>query len=137
MYHYLNAFTIFCILFFVFFFFVFFLMFLFFFFFQAEDGIRDWSVTGVQTCALPISCRSLHLDNALVDLGHLLLVKLFEQEVPEIYEGIVEVKGAAREPGGRAKLAVRSEERRVGKECRWRWSAYHDRTESRGDRGRI
>src|SRR5437763_4753287 len=29
---------------------------LFFFFFQAEDGIRDTSVTGVQTCALPISC---------------------------------------------------------------------------------
>jgi N utilization substance protein A len=35
-----------------------------------------------------------------------LLIKLFEQEVPEIYEGIVEVKGAAREPGGRAKIAV-------------------------------
>src|SRR5437016_7190921 len=32
--------------------------FLSFFFFQAEDGIRDWSVTGVQTCALPISCFS-------------------------------------------------------------------------------
>src|SRR5437762_13308430 len=30
-------------------------MFVFFFFFQAEDGIRDTSVTGVQTCALPIS----------------------------------------------------------------------------------
>src|SRR5207253_7109113 len=30
----------------------------FFFFFQAEDGIRDGHVTGVQTCALPISCRS-------------------------------------------------------------------------------
>src|SRR5215213_6155546 len=29
----------------------------FFFFFQAEDGIRYWSVTGVQTCALPISGR--------------------------------------------------------------------------------
>src|SRR5829696_6915732 len=28
------------------------------FFFQAEDGIRDWSVTGVQTCALPISPRA-------------------------------------------------------------------------------
>src|SRR3989339_963645 len=28
-----------------------------FFFFQAEDGIRDWSVTGVQTCALPICTR--------------------------------------------------------------------------------
>src|SRR5437016_13434049 len=31
---------------------------MFFFFFQVEDGIRDWSVTGVQTCALPI-CSSL------------------------------------------------------------------------------
>src|SRR5699024_11357543 len=29
-----------------------------FFFFQAEDGIRDRNVTGVQTCALPISCQS-------------------------------------------------------------------------------
>src|SRR5207302_6910038 len=29
----------------------------FFFFFQAEDGIRDFHVTGVQTCALPISAR--------------------------------------------------------------------------------
>src|SRR5258706_9987618 len=29
-----------------------------FFFFQAEDGIRDWSVTGVQTCALPIFRKS-------------------------------------------------------------------------------
>src|SRR5438093_13455998 len=33
------------------------IMTLYFFFFQAEDGIRDWSVTGVQTCALPISSR--------------------------------------------------------------------------------
>src|SRR3989339_1858484 len=32
------------------------------FFFQAEDGIRDWSVTGVQTCALPISSRRRHRD---------------------------------------------------------------------------
>src|SRR2546422_5166789 len=31
---------------------------IFFFFFQAEDGIRDVAVTGVQTCALPISARS-------------------------------------------------------------------------------
>ena len=44
-------------LFFLFFFFVcfcFFYLFFFFFFFQAEDGIRDVAVTGVQTCALPI-----------------------------------------------------------------------------------
>src|SRR5437879_11951451 len=34
--------------------------FFFFFFFQAEDGIRDTSVTGVQTCALPISKVPLH-----------------------------------------------------------------------------
>src|SRR5499433_1280383 len=31
-----------------------------FFFFQAEDGIRDWSVTGVQTCALPIYKKGVH-----------------------------------------------------------------------------
>ena len=37
-----------------------------------------------------------------------MLIQLFGQEVPEIYEGIVEVKGAAREPGGRAKIAVLS-----------------------------
>src|SRR5258706_1401908 len=33
-----------------------------FFFFQAEDGIRDWSVTGVQTCALPICERDARAD---------------------------------------------------------------------------
>src|SRR6516165_2200475 len=33
-----------------------------FFFFQAEDCIRDLTVTGVQTCALPISCASRHQD---------------------------------------------------------------------------
>src|SRR5258706_11268351 len=33
-----------------------------FFFFQAEDGIRDWSVTGVQTCALPISLFSSDME---------------------------------------------------------------------------
>src|SRR5256885_3940488 len=35
-----------------------------FFFFQAEDGIRDYKVTGVQTCALPISLRVVHPDAA-------------------------------------------------------------------------
>src|SRR5690625_7431739 len=38
------------------------------FFFQAEDGIRDGHVTGVQTCALPI-CVYLHLDHAQHGLG--------------------------------------------------------------------
>src|SRR5207247_4328232 len=39
-----------------------FLVFIFVFFFQAEDGIRDPLVTGVQTCALPISLRNFVLD---------------------------------------------------------------------------
>src|SRR2546429_157349 len=38
------------------------------FFFQAEDGIRDVAVTGVQTCALPISSRHLYLILSIVDL---------------------------------------------------------------------
>ena len=42
-----------------------------------------------------------------------LLIKLYAQEVPEIYEGIVEVKGAAREPGVRAKIAVVSHDAHV------------------------
>lgn len=41
------------------------------------------------------------------------LMKLFEQEVPEIYDGIVEIMAAAREPGQRAKIAVRSKENSV------------------------
>src|SRR2546430_12690065 len=36
------------------------------FFFQAEDGIRDLTVTGVQTCALPISCRRDRSDDSRV-----------------------------------------------------------------------
>src|SRR6266516_43133 len=41
-----------------------FLFFLFFFFFQAEDGIRDRTVTGVQTCALPIFVQSYVTEGA-------------------------------------------------------------------------
>ena len=46
------------------------LIILFFFFFQAEDGIRDWSVTGVQTCALPIYVDySSEMDNKLREIS--------------------------------------------------------------------
>src|SRR5438034_11017987 len=76
-----------------------------FFFFQAEDGIRDHCVTGVQTCALPIS----H--------GQQGEVAVFP---------LVENPGAVFTPKARL-LVVRSEERRVGKECRSRWSAYHEK----------
>lgn len=43
----------------------------------------------------------------------LYLIKLFEMEVPEIYEGIVSIKGAARDPGARAKIAVQSKDKDV------------------------
>ncbi|RYF12319.1 MAG: transcription termination/antitermination protein NusA [Deltaproteobacteria bacterium] len=42
-----------------------------------------------------------------------LLIKLFELEVPEIYEGVVRIESAAREPGARAKIAVSSSDRDV------------------------
>src|SRR5215475_14709930 len=74
-----------------------------FFFFQAEDGIRDFHVTGVQTCALPISDLELN---------------------PSPYSGL----RCPSRPGTRPPSAdrqTRSGERRVGKECRSRWSPYH------------
>src|SRR5262249_57945213 len=46
---------------------------LYFFFFQAEDGIRYWSVTGVQTCALPISQRhaaGVQVGGQFLEPGH-------------------------------------------------------------------
>jgi transcription termination/antitermination protein NusA len=63
--------------------------------------------------------RALILDVDLSEKGlaiilsrtaNLFLMKLFEQEVPEIYEGIVEIRQCAREPGGRAKVAVYSKD---------------------------
>src|SRR2546427_2184845 len=46
------------------------LLFFFFFFFQAEDGIRDLTVTGVQTCALPISrCARLRRTGLPIPAG--------------------------------------------------------------------
>src|SRR5688500_20369732 len=79
-----------------------------FFFFQAEDGIRDYKVTGVQTCALPI------LDRAALPAprrrGHDPLRKRHEHRVGQRVSA----------------LPRRSEERRVGKECRCRWSADYE-----------
>src|SRR5438552_11700407 len=91
--------------------------FFFFFFFQAEDGIRDDLVTGVQTCALPISQRSeapITVNLVLTVIGaSLLWVGWFGFNA-----------GSAVAADGRAGMAMavtRSEERRVGKECRSRW----------------
>src|SRR2546430_9822178 len=96
-----------------------------FFFFQAEDGIRDLTVTGVQTCALPIWSRERHL--------------CFGRRVLRDAHGPTPPRGdhrrratdpasaASTRPGELAPpgRVSRSEERRVGKECRSRWSPYH------------
>src|SRR5215216_503941 len=70
------------------------------FFFQAEDGIRDDLVTGVQTCALPISGHGAGTIGSAHPTGAADAARLYP-------------------------LPPRSEERRVGKECRSRWSPYH------------
>src|SRR2546423_8921746 len=97
-----------------------------FFFFQAEDGIRDKLVTGVQTCALPIwtdsvqlrrteSVLGLRLDNPPRDSAN---------SRPPI-ASLCSTAARSRGSGSRWMLDDRSEERRVGKECRSRWSPYH------------
>src|SRR5258706_11464471 len=105
---------------------------LFFFFFQAEDGIRDWSVTGVQTCALPIS-RGEGNDQA----DRLLRIALRQrrrckQRGCKPCDDDEDVPGILRPHLGMLAWRCsslsgdkRSEERRVGKECRSRWSPYH------------
>src|SRR5690349_25166111 len=75
----------------------------FYFFFQAEDGIRDLYVTGVQTCALPIS--------AIPFLG---VISVGQHS---LRNAVVHAL-----PGVPHQLCQRSEERRVGKECRYRGS---------------
>src|SRR6266404_1739529 len=54
-------------------------VYLFFFFFQAEDGIRDKLVTGVQTCALPIFVR-VRVDGEIIELGRPEPVRLKRNE---------------------------------------------------------
>src|SRR5260370_9599062 len=96
------------------------------FFFQAEDGIRDSSVTGVQTCALPISSvRGILVTEGVRGEGGILLNKtgrrfMFD-DIPELYRN----QTADNEEEGWKYTQGRSEERRVGKECRSRWSPYH------------
>src|SRR5437764_6125442 len=79
------------------------------FFFQAEDGIRYTSVTGVQTCALPISWLArptVPLRICSDDAG-----RARHFDLPRTI------------PAGTHR---RSEERRVGKECRARWARGHE-----------
>ena len=66
---------------------------MFFFFFQAEDGIRDVAVTGVQTCALPICIEHV---KGLAQIDNLLGGGLFSNDVEgELLEGHVVQIGRA------------------------------------------
>src|SRR5256885_13242496 len=96
------------------------------FFFQAEDGIRDYKVTGVQTCALPIFASRDRAEHEAVprcaapgELGGTLSGQSRERRQAQ------ERKDPQRKPVVASLPVPRSEERRVGKECRSRWSPYH------------
>src|SRR2546430_5043954 len=97
----------------------------FFFFFQAEDGIRDLTVTGVQTCALPI-----YINKPAASLTPFAQARRpFPQFVGTTYwfnDGQSKYDSVQIEVTRRQGwFQFRSEERRVGKECRSRWSPYH------------
>src|SRR2546430_1754902 len=84
------------------------------FFVQAEDGIRDLTVTGVQTCALPISNGTFGSQTFGISTGTSGCTndgKVWAEYKVTMFAEI--------------NFENRSEERRVGKECRSRWSPYH------------
>src|SRR5205823_10914855 len=95
------------------------IVFFFFFFFQAEDGIRDKLVTGVQTCALPISAAA----RPELSLEEQHRFEPAAQPMPAMNEFARTSERAQAQQLFQVK--ERSEERRVGKECRSRWSRYH------------
>src|SRR5207249_11569619 len=93
------------------------------FFFQAEDGIRDRNVTGVQTCALPICNLRLEDLKAMIDPE----VRKILQEEGIIQTTWRELKERREKVGNSGAPAKRSEERRVGKKCRSRLTTENTR----------
>src|SRR5256885_9057448 len=96
-----------------------------FFFFQAEDGIRDYKVTGVQTCALTISWPPACAARSILQLND--SSRECRADEPSRFALMrAGMPAFQRHPhAGRDAQRCRSEERRVGKECRSRWSPYH------------
>src|SRR5699024_11361856 len=96
------------------------------FFCQAEDGIRDRNVTGVQTCALPISLiyKKKGGDNMewLKLIGILIIVLVFLFKIDTIAVILIAAVATGLVSGLNLYviLETRSEERRVGTECRRR-----------------
>src|SRR5260221_5646700 len=100
------------------------------FFFQAEDGIRDYCVAGVQTCALTIfAAVSGSSPATVVAIGSIILPAMVRQGFPKRFgAGVIATSGALGiliPPSIVMVIYSRSEERRVGKEGRSRWSPYH------------
>src|SRR5690348_17698153 len=100
------------------------------FFFQAEDGIRVGRVTGVQTCALPISLYEL--ERAPTDLPGLLQdIRAHDVRRHQVGRELNAAEAQRHRIGHRVdeqRLGQpRSEERRVGKECRSRWTGSQSR----------
>src|SRR5690606_39413818 len=95
------------------------------FFFQAEDGIRDFHVTGVQTCALPISTGTAPVEIEVIDPERYVAAPPSSKTIAErkVADGGLYIQlGAFSE--SRNALGLRSEERRVGKEGGARWATY-------------
>jgi transcription termination/antitermination protein NusA len=82
---------------------------------RKEQSLRETFQRGERVRAYILEVRkSTSGPQIIVSRTHPGLVeRLFEMEVPEIYEGIIEIKGAVREPNGRAKIAVCSRDRAV------------------------
>src|SRR2546427_5409705 len=95
------------------------------FFFQAEDGIRDLTVTGVQTCALPIYGWTEDMGIAQRHAFQRTYNKYLGVTLSDTHIFSPTMILDVRLGYLRANLGQRSEERRVGKECRSRWSPYH------------
>src|SRR5262249_59485839 len=93
------------------------------FFFQAEDGIRDWSVTGVQTCALPISDRQERQRRRERRVADRRLEVLDEVEARAGERAVDQQRLDGRRREDPVAEHRRSEERRVGKEGKTRWAA--------------
>src|SRR5258708_23959158 len=93
-----------------------------FFFFQAEDGIRDDLVTGVQTCDLPISLFYARIDRGVLRSRWQLQQRIKERVGLHLSRRRMLGKNNADARSILGRLPIRSEERRVGQECRSRWS---------------
>src|SRR5258706_7424726 len=114
---------------------------------KAEESMRDWSLTGVQTCAFFLSSRRRHTRlvsdwssdvcssdlsvtlSSANDLSPIQAQRTWDRQAEDNVTDHLQRIGLIAPKGEVDKILEtvinRSEERRVGKECRSRWSPYH------------